>query len=40
MSLSVGETEVELTLVTRDEEHCATLLEAMRRGGYSPERLR
>jgi threonine dehydratase len=40
MSLSVGETEVELTLVTRDEEHCAILLEAMRRGGYSPERLR
>ena len=32
--------EVALTLVTRDEDHCADLLEAMRRVGYSPERLR
>ena len=40
MALSIAETEVALTLVTRDEEHCAALLEAMRRWGYSPERLR
>jgi len=40
MSLSLAETEVALTLVTRDEDHCADLLESMRRAGYSPERLR
>jgi threonine dehydratase len=36
----VGETEIELTLVTRDEEHCTALLETMRGWGYAVERLR
>ena len=40
MSLSIADTEVALTLVTRDEDHCTALLEAMRRGGDGPERLR
>jgi threonine dehydratase len=40
MAISVGETEVELTLAMRDEEHCAGLLDAMRRWGYAVERLR
>ena len=40
MSISVGETEVELTLGARDEEHCATLLETMNDWGYRVERLR
>ena len=40
MAVSIGETEVELTLATRDEEHCATLLETMARWGYAVERLR
>jgi threonine dehydratase len=40
MVVSVGETEVELTLSARDEEHCAALLDAMRRWGYPVERLR
>jgi threonine dehydratase len=35
----VGETEVELTLVTRDEEHCAQLVETMRGWGYVVKRL-
>ena len=40
MVISIGETEVELTLGTRDEAHCAALLETMRRWGYPVERLR
>ena len=40
MAISIGETEVELTLGTRDAEHCASLLEAMRRWGYPAEPLR
>jgi threonine dehydratase len=40
MSISVGETEVELTLGARDEEHCAALLATMREWGYAVERLR
>ena len=40
MVVSIGETEVELTLATRDEEHCAALLDSMRRWGYEVERLR
>jgi threonine dehydratase len=40
MAMSVAETEVELTLGTRDEEHCAAVLDAMRSWGYSVERLR
>jgi threonine dehydratase len=40
MYIPVTETEVELTLITRDEEHCRTLLEAMAERGYIVERLR
>ena len=40
MAVSVVETEVELTLGTRDEEHAATLLGRMRDWGYAVERLR
>jgi threonine dehydratase len=40
MDIPVTETEVELSLVTRDEEHCRTLLEAMSERGYVVERLR
>ena len=40
IQVSVAETEVELTLSTRDEEHCAILLDAMRDWGYPVERLR
>jgi threonine dehydratase len=40
MDIPVSETEVELTLVTRDEEHCQTLLTAMAERGYTVERLR
>jgi threonine dehydratase len=40
IQLSVAETEVELTLSTRDEAHALGLLEAMERWGYSVERLR
>ena len=39
MSLPVGETEVELTLATRDEEHCKALLDALTARGYPLERL-
>ncbi len=40
LDIPVSETEVELTLVTRDEEHCRTLLGAMEERGYKVERLR
>jgi threonine dehydratase len=40
MEIPVSETEVELTLVTRDEEHCQQLLDAMAERGYVVERLR
>jgi threonine dehydratase len=40
MAVSIAETEVELTLSTRDAEHCAALLDAMRREGYEVERIR
>jgi threonine dehydratase len=40
MEIPVSETEVELTLVTRNEEHCRQLLEAMAERGYIVERLR
>jgi threonine dehydratase len=40
MDIPVSETEVELTLVTRDEEHCLQLLAAMAERGYSVQRLR
>jgi threonine dehydratase len=39
MDIPVSETEVELTLVTRDEEHCLRLLDAMAERGYVVERL-
>jgi threonine dehydratase len=39
MDIPVSETEVELTLVTRDEEHCRQLLGAMSERGYVVERL-
>lgn len=40
IQLSVAETEVELTLSTRDDVHAVALLEAMQRWGYPVERLR
>ena len=40
MDVPVSETEVELTLVTRDEDHCVQLLAAMDQRGYTVERLR
>jgi threonine dehydratase len=39
MDVPVTETEVELTLVTRDEEHCRSILAAMADRGYAVERL-
>jgi len=39
MDIPVSETEVELTLVTRDEEHCQQLLAAMAERGYKLQRL-
>lgn len=40
MDVPVAETEVELTLITRDQEHCTVLLEEMRSWGYAVERLK
>ena len=40
MDVPVAETEVELTLITRDQEHCTELLEEMRSWGYTVERLK
>jgi threonine dehydratase len=40
MDIPVAETEVELTLITRDQEHCTLLLEQMRSWGYAVERLK
>jgi threonine dehydratase len=40
MDLPVKGTEVELTLVTRDEEHCRHLLRLLADWGYEAERLR
>ena len=37
--IAVGETEIWLTLATRDEEHCETLLATMRGWGYEVERI-
>ena len=39
MDIPVSATEVELTLVTRDEDHCRQLLAAMMDQGYTVERL-
>ena len=38
VDVSVSETEIGLTLVTRDEEHCQQLLAAMTERGYAVER--
>ena len=40
MDLPLAETEVELTLQTRDDDHCDEVLARMRDWGYSVERLR
>jgi threonine dehydratase len=40
LELPVVETEVELTLVTRDREHRDAMLDTMRRWGYNVERVR
>jgi threonine dehydratase len=39
MDIPVSATEVELTLLTRDEEHCRALIDAMTERGYGVERL-
>jgi threonine dehydratase len=39
MDVPVNATEIELTLVTRDEEHCLQLLAAMAENGYAVDRL-
>jgi threonine dehydratase len=39
MAVHVGETEVELTVVTRNEDHCSGLCAALERRGYHLERL-
>ncbi|HEU5065174.1 MAG TPA: threonine ammonia-lyase [Gaiellaceae bacterium] len=39
MDVPVTETEVEATLLTRDQEHCTAILDAMRQRGYVVERL-
>jgi threonine dehydratase len=40
MSLPLAQTEVELTLGTRDEDHCRALLARLADWGYEAERLR
>jgi threonine dehydratase len=40
MDVPVAATEVELTLITRNQEHCTLLLDQMRSWGYKVERLR
>jgi threonine dehydratase len=40
MDIPVAETEVELTLITRDGDHCNEVLEMLRGWGYGVERLR
>jgi threonine dehydratase len=40
MDVPVTESEIELTLTMRDNEHCKTLLRALRDGGYPVERLK
>jgi threonine dehydratase len=39
MAIHIAETEVELTIVTRDEQHCAHICAALEREGYPVERL-
>jgi threonine dehydratase len=40
VDIPIGATGIELTLLTRDEEHCEALLSEMRGWGYEVERLR
>jgi threonine dehydratase len=40
MAIHLAETEVELTVVTRDEEHCQALCAALGERGYSLDRMR
>jgi threonine dehydratase len=40
MEVPVTESEVELTLTMRDNDHCETLIGALRAGGYPVERLK
>jgi threonine dehydratase len=40
VSLDLGDTGVELTIVTRNEEHCLTMLAALEAHGFPVERLR
>jgi threonine dehydratase len=40
MDIPVAETEVELTLITRDQEHCAVLLDEIASWGYAVERIK
>ena len=40
MDLPVAQTEIELTLLTRDQEHVAVLLDAMASWGYEVERIK
>jgi len=40
MEVPVTESEVELTLTMRDNDHCKTLIGALRAGGYPVERLK
>ena len=39
MDVPVTQSEVELTLAMRDQDHCATLIAAMERDGYPVERV-
>jgi len=39
MDIPIGETEIELTLVTRDSRHCDEVMETMRGWGYGVERV-
>jgi threonine dehydratase len=39
MALPIGQTEVELTLAMRDEEHCGSVLGTLAQRGYAVERL-
>ena len=40
VALEVADTEVELTVVTRNEQHCLRLIDALEASGYPVERLR
>ena len=40
MAIQVAETEVELTVVTRNEEHCGEICRALTERGYRVERMR